>query len=105
MANTPGTFPCNRGRCNTCPARIPSLTFWAQTGNRFTVNQHFTCTSTNVVYIFVCGRCSSLYAGETKRSLAGRVTEHLRSTKQNLPGYPVATHFNPPKRTWPLPQP
>ncbi|KAJ8017731.1 hypothetical protein HOLleu_44655 [Holothuria leucospilota] len=24
------------------------------------------------------------------------VTEHLRSIKQNLPGFPVATHFNPP---------
>ncbi|KAJ8024537.1 hypothetical protein HOLleu_34470 [Holothuria leucospilota] len=65
-------------------------------GNRFSVNQHFTCTSTTLVYILVCGRCNCLYVGETKRRLADRITEHLRSIKQNLQGYPVATHFNPP---------
>ncbi|KAJ8027330.1 hypothetical protein HOLleu_32445 [Holothuria leucospilota] len=64
--------------------------------NRFNVHQHFTCTSANVVYVLVCKRCHILYVGETKRRLADRVTEHLRSIKQNLPGFPVATHFNPP---------
>ncbi|KAJ8034008.1 hypothetical protein HOLleu_24414 [Holothuria leucospilota] len=64
--------------------------------NRFNVHQHFTCTSANVVYVLVCKRCNILYVGETKRRLADRVTEHLRSIKQNLPGFPVATHFNPP---------
>ncbi|KAJ8024310.1 hypothetical protein HOLleu_37019 [Holothuria leucospilota] len=56
----------------------------------------FTCTSANVVYVLVCKRCNIQYVGETKRRLADRVTEHLRSIKQNLPGFPVATHFNPP---------
>ncbi|KAJ8032456.1 hypothetical protein HOLleu_25985 [Holothuria leucospilota] len=55
-----------------------------------------TCTSTNMVYTLVCGRCNSLYEGETKRRLPDRVTEHLRSIKQNLQGYRVDTHFNPP---------
>ncbi|KAJ8023765.1 hypothetical protein HOLleu_36299 [Holothuria leucospilota] len=50
----------------------------------------------SVVYDLVCKRCNILYVGETKRRLADRVTEHLRSIKQNLPGFPVATHFNPP---------
>ncbi|KAJ8046238.1 hypothetical protein HOLleu_04853 [Holothuria leucospilota] len=63
--------------------------------NRFNIHQHFTCTSANVVYVLVCKRCYILYVGETKRRLADRVTEHLKSIKQNLPGFPVATHFNP----------
>ena len=97
-ANTPGTFPCNRVRCNTCPvvSKNTLLNIVGPNGNKFTVNQHFTCTSQNVVYILVCGRCNSLYVGETKRRLADRVTEHLRSIRQNLQGYPVASHFNPP---------
>ena len=96
--NTPGTFPCGRSRCNTCPVvgKNTLINILGPNGNRFSVNQHFTCTSTNLVYILVCGRCNCLYVGETKRRLADRVTEHLRSIKQNLQGYPVATHFNPP---------
>ncbi|KAJ8048911.1 hypothetical protein HOLleu_01418 [Holothuria leucospilota] len=95
---TPGTFPCNRGRCNTCPvvSYDKNLSIVGPNNNRFNVHQHFTCTSANVVYVLVCKRCNILYVGETKRRLADRVTEHLRSIKQNLPGFPVATHFNPP---------
>ncbi|KAJ8026637.1 hypothetical protein HOLleu_31530 [Holothuria leucospilota] len=96
--NTPGTFPCGRSRCNTCPVvgKNTLVNILGSNGNRFSVNQHFTCTSTNLIYILVCGRCNCLYVGETKRRLADRITEHLRSIKQNLQGYPVATHFNPP---------
>ncbi|KAJ8035308.1 hypothetical protein HOLleu_22489 [Holothuria leucospilota] len=98
VPNTPETFPCNRGRCNTCPvvSYDKNLSIVGPNNNRFNVHQHFTCTSANVVYVLVCKRCNILYVGETKRRLADRVTEHLRSIKQNLPGFPVATHFNPP---------
>ncbi|KAJ8046455.1 hypothetical protein HOLleu_05127 [Holothuria leucospilota] len=98
VPNTPGTFPCNRGRCNTCPvvSYDKNLSILGPNNNRFNVHQHFTCISANVVYVLVCKRCNILYVGETKRRLADRVTEHLRSIKQNLPGFPVATHFNPP---------
>ncbi|KAJ8032153.1 hypothetical protein HOLleu_25595 [Holothuria leucospilota] len=57
-------------------------------------NQHFTRTSKNVVYILVCGRCNGLYVGETKRRLADRVTEHLRSIKQSFQGYQVAKYVH-----------
>ncbi|KAJ8038351.1 putative indole-3-acetic acid-amido synthetase GH3.8 [Holothuria leucospilota] len=98
VPNTPGTFPCNRGRCNTCPVVScdKNLSIVGPNNNRLNVHQHFTCTSANVVYVLECKRCNILYVGETKRRLADRVTEHLRSIKQNLPGFPVATHFNPP---------
>ena len=94
----PGTFPCNRARCHTCPvvSNDQFLSVVGPNNNHFNINQHFTCTSTNLVYILTCKRCAILYVGETKRRLADRVTEHLRSIRQNLPGYPVASHFNPP---------
>ncbi|KAJ8034336.1 hypothetical protein HOLleu_21123 [Holothuria leucospilota] len=60
-----------------------------------TFSKHY-CTSTNLVYILVCGRCNCLYVEKPNAAWADRITEHLRSIKQNLQGYPVATHFNPP---------
>lgn len=98
MPDVPGTYPCNRVRCNTCPvvSHDRFLSVVGPNNNRFNINQHFTCTSTNVVYILTYRRCTILYVGETKHRLADRVTEHLRSIKQNFPGFPVANHFNPP---------
>ena len=40
-----------------------------------------------------------LYIEETKRRLADRFTEHLRSIKRNFPGLPVAAHFNSSKHS------
>ena len=98
MPDPAGTFPCNRVRCNTCPvvSKDKLLSVVGPNNNSFNIKEHFTCTSTNIVYILTCKRCTILYVGETKRRLADRVTEHLRSIRQNLPGYPVANHFNPP---------
>ena len=35
-----------------------------------------------------------LYIGETKTALSTRFSDHLRSIRSNLPGRPVAAHFN-----------
>ena len=35
-----------------------------------------------------------LFVRETGRTLRQRFCEHLRSTKKNLPGFPVAEHFS-----------
>ena len=55
---------------------------------------HFTCLSVNVVYSIICRRCGCLYIGETGRRLRERFGEHLRSIRNNSPGFPVAEHFN-----------
>ena len=47
-----------------------------------------------MIYAITCNRCKKMYIGETKRRLADRFTEHLRSIKINFPGLPVAAHFN-----------
>ena len=39
-------------------------------------------------------RCSHIYIGETGRKLRSRIGEHLRSVRNNTPGFPVAQHFN-----------
>ena len=47
-----------------------------------------------MIYAITCTRCEKKNFGETKRRLADRFTEHLRSIKLNFPGLPVAAHFN-----------
>ena len=61
----------------------------------FNVTQPFTCISKNIVYGIICKRYDIIYIGETCRRLADRITEHIRSIRNNF-CFPVAQHFNPP---------
>ena len=58
------------------------------------IRDRFTCQSENVVYFIIFRRCGCLYIGETGRRLRERSSEHLRSVRNNSPGFPVAEHFN-----------
>ena len=60
------------------------------------MTETFTCISKDIVYGIICERCNINYIGETGRRLADRITEHIRSVRNNFPGFPVAQHFNPP---------
>ena len=62
------------------------------------VTDHFTCTSTNVIYRITWTLCKKIYIGETGRRLADRFCEHLRDAEQNNTGAskPVTRHFNLP---------
>ena len=88
-----GTSSCRRPRCKTCGIVTSKDMLVGPTGS-WRVQDTFTCTSTNLVYCLMCNKCEKLYIGETKRRLADRVTEHLRSVRLNTPGLPVASHFN-----------
>ena len=90
-----GTHKCNRRRCNTCQ-HVNSETTIKGPKSTWHVKNHFTCTTTNIIYAITCTACHSVYVGETKRRLADRITEHLRSIRLNTPGLPVAQHFNLP---------
>ena len=89
----PGSRACQRPRCWTCEYINPVT---AIRGPKciFTIHDHFYRVSENLVYCISCGRCSHLYIGETGRSLRSRFGEHLRSIRNNTPGFPVAQHFN-----------
>ena len=47
-----------------------------------------------MIYFITCTRCEKNYIRQTKRLLADRLTEHLRSIKNNFPCLPVVEHFN-----------
>ena len=89
----PGSHACQRPRCHTCEFITP-LTEIQGPKSSFTIHDHFTCMSENLVYCISCRRCSHIYIGETGRSLRSRIGEHLRSVRNNTRGFPVAQHFN-----------
>ena len=90
----PGTRPCRRRICYTCPYVIPTteVTF---PKSPFIIKESFTCETRNMLYAIQCKRCNILYIGETGRSLSERFREHLRDTK-NEDRLPVPLHFNSP---------
>ena len=88
-----GTFACRHPRCLTC-RHTTSQTILQSPKRLFTIRDHFTCLSVNVVYSIICRRCGCLYIGETGRWLRECFGEHLRSIRTNSPGFPVAKHFN-----------
>ena len=62
----PGSHACQRPRCQTCEFITP-LTDIRAPKSTFTIRDHFTCTSENLVYCISCRRCSHIYIGETGR--------------------------------------
>ena len=86
-----GTFPCGRPRCVTCAHNKPSQTLDTP-GGQLRFEDEFTCTTSNLIYIISCRKCSKLYIGETGRRLGNRFFEHIRSVGAN-PDLPVGKHF------------
>ena len=92
----PGTFPCGRTICRTCP-HINQSTSIPSPGGQIKITGHFTCTSDNVIYCISCRKCPvSVYIGETGRRLADRFREHRLDVLHKKSDLPVAIHFNSP---------
>ena len=94
----PGTLPCHRPRCKTCKVTSSATKITGPNSN-WEIKGNFTCTTKDCIYVIHCKYCNQLYVGETKRRLADRVAEHLRSINLNSPGLPVAAHFNGPNHS------
>ena len=65
------------------------------------ITDHFSCTSTNVIYCITCTLCKKLNIGETGRRLGDRFREHLRDVEKDdkNASKPVARHFNLPNHS------
>ena len=88
-----GTSPCLHARCRTCHY-ISSDTSVRGPQNTFVIKKALSCHRSGLVYCISCRRCPAVYIGETGRTLRQRFGEHLWSIEKNLPGFPVAEHFN-----------
>jgi len=91
-----GNFPCNSSRCSTCPHIVNHSRISGPHGT-FSIRCLFTCKSFCLIYAITCKKCPSIYIGQTKRTLAIRFSEHLRSIQnQNTP---VGQHFSLPNHS------
>ena len=99
-SNQAGTFKCARARCKTCPF-ICNVEKLSGPKRSIKITDHFTCTSTNVIYCITCTLCKKLYIGETGRRLGDRFREHLRDVEKDdkNASKPVARHFNLPNHS------
>ena len=99
-SNQPGTFKCARARFKTC-LFIWNVEKLSGPKRSIKITDHFTCTSTNVVYCITCTVCKKLYIGETGRRLDDRFREHLRDLEKDdkNASKPVARHFNLPNHS------
>ena len=96
---SPGTFPCNRTVCRTCPHVNSSSTIETPKGHVY-ITGHFSCITEHVVYCLSCTKCPSIvYIGETGRRLADRFREHRRDIINGRNDLPVPAHFNQPNHT------
>ena len=91
------TANCSRKVCNTCPF-INSNTHIQGPKGSYQVNDHFDCTTSNIIYCITCTLCNKLYIGESGRQLDERFREHLLDVKNKGSDLskPVARHFNRP---------
>ena len=55
-SNQAGTFKCARARCKTCPF-ICNVEKLSGPKRSIKITDHFTCTSTNVIYCITCTLC------------------------------------------------
>ena len=96
---SPGTFPCNRTVCRTCPHVNSSSTIATPKGHVY-ITGHFSCITEHVVYCLSCTKCPSIvYIGETGRRLVNRFREHRRDIINGRNDLPVPAHFNQPNHT------
>ena len=65
------------------------------------ITDHFSCTSTSVIYYITCTLCKKLYIGETGRRLGDTFREHLRDVEKDDKNVskPVARHLNLPNHS------
>ncbi|XP_073188346.1 uncharacterized protein [Lepidochelys kempii] len=92
---SPGTYPCNKARCQLCPHIYSGDIITGPNNISHTIRGSFTCTSTNVIYAIMCQQCpSAIYIGQTGQSLRKRINGHKSDVKNYNIHKPVGEHFN-----------
>ena len=78
--NKPGFYPCTK-KCDTCRHSRVTTDFTSPwDGRKWTIRQHLTCTTPNVIYVVRCETHGDLYAGSTE-DLKARWRNHKSDMK------------------------
>ena len=91
---TLGCMRCPNVKCRACNYIVECNSVKSSHNNRsFKLRSKFTCKSNNIVYLVTCRKCLQQYVGETGRSLAERITDHLSCIRLRK-ATPIGLHFN-----------
>lgn len=96
LSGNNGMYKCISNKCRACNYVTCNANFQSSSNKRnFKIGNKFTCKSSNLVYLITCKKCNLQYVGQTGRTLADRINDHLSSirTKKTKP---IALHFNLP---------
>ena len=91
--NIPGMKRCLN--CGVCPFVIEGKTVKSRSNNTTVdINTSVSCTSSNVVYLIGCKKCTQQYIGETDRTVKERFLEHKGYVTSKMMNKSTGEHFN-----------
>jgi GIY-YIG catalytic domain len=95
----PGCTRCTSNRCRACNYVTTGKRFHGTSNDQyFVIRRNITCKTHNVIYLVTCNRCKLQYVGQTSRTLADRINDHLSCIRTGK-NTPIGLHFNIPGHT------
>ena len=95
----PITFPaknikCRNQQCGSCPQLSEKSHFSSyQTKHYFTINDIYSCDTTNCIYLLECKLCNKQYIGETHTTIRSRMKHH-RNMYKTATNRPIYSHIS-----------
>ena len=89
-----GNFKLHNKRCKVCERMIDGRTKWKinKTGRQYNIKRHYTCNTSNCIYLGECKLCPAQYIGQTTSTLQKRHYGHRQEVKGGLDG--IGEHFH-----------
>ena len=85
------SMKCKNKRCQCC-LRIREDSYYSNFNSEWAIEKRLDCQSKNIIYVIECKKCKIQYVGETERSLALRLNNHL-SDIDNYKDTAIPNHF------------
>ena len=83
--------------CSVCPFVSVGKTVRSTANNtKIDINTSVSCTTSNVVYLIGCKKCTQQYIGETERTVKERFLEHKGYVTTRTMSKATGRHFNLP---------
>ena len=96
-----GFHRCSRkcDLCNNFAKDSPKFSS-SSTGRSYDIKQNISCTTSNLIYLITCKRCSLQYVGSTSNEFKVRFRNHKSAMKTNKKTCETAIHFNASKHAF-----
>ena len=89
-----GSHRCTNIKCKACNYISETSIIKSTHNNRtFKLTDNINCKTCNIIYLITCKKCFKQYVGETGRSLADRINQHISCIRLKKET-PIGLHFN-----------